>query len=504
VSDTLQKLYLKAATIEPRKKTYFIGPYGKRVSFASQQQRALNTVWALHDAKEIKQGTRAAVIGAGLCGLTTVAALLAKKCLVYVYDVLPDVLEFQARASHRFVHPTINFWPEAAIRPTTQFPFFDWFESICSANNLRLREEWKSHFRDLTNRVYLESEVTAVVYDPDSGKVKVSATGGSAPPIAEYDIAIVATGFGAEETVTGVRPTPYWEPDFLSRKAQEIKDIVVSGTGDGGLVDALRAAHSHFEDGRLVIKLAQHLDDTGIKELIKKAEEDVPVRAGGSQEAAAPLFAEIYDQLASDMPPICERILTKSYYRAEPVTLIGPLSHPYTLNAAPIHKFMIAHAIISGQISYKQGRLVDGPWYDPKDGPREEMTSAYCIVRHGPALATPLSKLVSPAELDELKQTQVRIADLIDPAPYTSAFWALRGYPRQEVTSRDFIQWRFPLAATYSIEKYRRPIGVRFDNDECGYVMRSDGVGPAPAFVPNELFGIRLMLDEEIANDYAD
>jgi hypothetical protein len=504
-TDTL-KLYLKA--LGPKQKIYFIGPYGRRISFAFQQRRAFNTVWALHEIKEIEEGTSVAVIGAGLCGVTVAAALLSKRCLVSIYDRFPGVLEFQSRATHRFVHPTINLWPEKEIFPTTCFPFFDWFESICSVNMVRLKQEWKDYFQRRVHEV-LEANVTSIEYDTASNGVKVFAEGHGVPPMAEYEVAIVATGFGIEDSVVGATSLGYWEPDFLSERAEKADDIVVSGIGDGGLIDALRAVHKNFADGRLVIKLARQLTDSGVAARVERAEKQVAGNCGNDETVAAGLFAKVYEDLVKRSPAICTDILDGSYYRKTPayrkqrVRLVGPLPFPYSVNSAPIHKYMIAHAISAGEIEYKQGRLAAGPVFNPTAGAPETILSDHCIVRHG-VERPPLAKAILGAELNELKQTQMTIADLIENTPYPPSFWeGLGSYPRQDFNSLDFLRFRYKLAGLYTMEKYGRAMGIRFRDGERGYVITRP-TGNSLDAPPTNLFGIPLILDdEEIAHEYA-
>jgi hypothetical protein len=159
---TLRDVYLRAAKV--RHHIFCIGPYGRRVSFASQQARALNTVWALEQAEIISEGTRVAVVGGGLAGITAAAALLARRCLVSLYERRPNILDVQSLAIHRFVHPSINFWPEKSVTPTTEFPFLDWYASDCAGIIQRLTKEWNDHFHDGLSHPF-RGVVTKVFYD---------------------------------------------------------------------------------------------------------------------------------------------------------------------------------------------------------------------------------------------------------------------------------------------------------------------------------------------------
>jgi hypothetical protein len=65
------------------------------------------------------------------------------------------------------------------------------------------------------------------------------------PPKKNFDVVIVATGFGKEVLFKHAHSQSYWYPDatdtvILSDK----KELLVSGVGDGGLIDLFRLIHS--------------------------------------------------------------------------------------------------------------------------------------------------------------------------------------------------------------------------------------------------------------------
>ena len=119
---------------------FCIGPYGNRISFASQQQRALSLVWALHvlsiltehstqmSSNASSQSTKhIGVVGGGLAGLTAAAAFITKghRCTIFEKNkvILPNL-----NNGTRHIHPTINFWPLEPRAPATNFPFLNWHE----------------------------------------------------------------------------------------------------------------------------------------------------------------------------------------------------------------------------------------------------------------------------------------------------------------------------------------------------------------------------------------
>jgi NADPH-dependent 2,4-dienoyl-CoA reductase/sulfur reductase-like enzyme len=85
---------LAAAKTKLYDRVFFLGPYARRVSFSSQQNRALNLIWALRasDALKPATGKPVAVVGAGVSGLTATAALIDLGCKVTLYESANDVL----------------------------------------------------------------------------------------------------------------------------------------------------------------------------------------------------------------------------------------------------------------------------------------------------------------------------------------------------------------------------------------------------------------------------
>src|SRR5262245_56704238 len=53
---------------------YWVGRKALRLTFLSQQHRALNLIWALHEDQQLLAKTKVTVVGAGLAGLTAAFA----------------------------------------------------------------------------------------------------------------------------------------------------------------------------------------------------------------------------------------------------------------------------------------------------------------------------------------------------------------------------------------------------------------------------------------------
>jgi hypothetical protein len=147
---------LNALSLHQYKNVYFLGPYAERASFASQQRRALNLVWALQQSEPIS-GKRIAIIGAGLAGITAAAAAVAGGAAVWQFERQDYICSLQRKTYKRFIHPTINFWPDEPLKPTTDWPFLNWFAAPpCHDVIAEVETQWKRYFAPSVDPVMTE------------------------------------------------------------------------------------------------------------------------------------------------------------------------------------------------------------------------------------------------------------------------------------------------------------------------------------------------------------
>jgi DNA-binding winged helix-turn-helix (wHTH) protein len=259
--DTVIDDIIDSTTVKDYDAIYFLGPFARRVSFTSQQHRSLNLVWALKERDKLANGEHVAVIGGGLAGLTTAAALIASGCSVTLFEHSAMVLERQRNTTHRFIHPTINFWPFDPLNPTTAYPFLEWYANQCQAAIRKLETEWKNRIvRHLSaQRVRTKVIGFKTREPPIKLKIKQFVTKRRAYETSVYkhsfDAVIVTTGFGDELEIKKFRSSSYWDAD--NHKASDPREFVVGGVGDGGLIEALRFTHKDFDGGELVVRIAE-------------------------------------------------------------------------------------------------------------------------------------------------------------------------------------------------------------------------------------------------------
>ena len=489
-SDQIMSLYVNAAKGAPGR--YFIGPFGRRVSFASQQQRALNTVWALKESGLIREGQDIAVIGAGLSGVMAATALANLGCSVWIFESRTRPLERQSRTNHRWIHPSINFWPLQELEATTHFPYYDWFADQCSQVVRSLEKDWERLSGRITD-IFTSTSVQSVT-DRDGKQIVSFRKYDGAPQEMDFDSVVFSVGFGDEKTVTGSDGTSYWDEDDLFSICRSSKPIVIAGSGDGGIIDALRSVHSQFRWGRLPVELAEKLHSSGVFHKMKLAEEEA------SQEtielSANAVLAKHYPKIFQALDGNSRALLDGSIYKPTvPVRLVGTSETPYSLRSAPIHRLMIAHAIHSGAVVYEKGELVDGPAVKHDDGTLADIKDSYCVARLGPV--PPLHTFLDQQEVGQLKSRQEALSDLVGTTPYSNDYWkGFDDYPQRDEAGLDFARRRLSLAAHYVTDTFGLRLGLGRDEEGAFYAI-SKPMGQSSIRIPEHIFGIRAVAHDE-------
>lgn len=374
---------------------YAVPPLGSRINFHSQQIRALNLLKALHlrgeGAFQESKTSTIAVIGAGLSGITTAVGLASKGHTVHIYDVFTRPLTRQASASHRMLHPTVNYWPDGKhkLSASTCLPFFDWAQDQCDVIVGNMQEQWRQHCSAYKGNLveHFGVEVDAVVPAGVGGhRLRLKDHGNSQ---AVYGAVFVTVGF-SEETVDENFKTPsYWEPDTLDRDADDPKKLnrVISGAGDGGLIEALRCLY-RFKKGLLAFQVAEALEGTAVEHLISEAEK-IMARPGASPQDVS-LAIKKYDEAIAKLtsasicdaalesngleaktdckPESCScklaaalKMIRNSVHARAYVTLFDrSIRSLVQARAAPVHKLLVMLAQFEGRLVFRTGTLSKG------------------------------------------------------------------------------------------------------------------------------------------------
>src|SRR5579871_274914 len=220
---------------------YVLGSMEVRKTSHAQQVRALQLIWALHQKQILRPGARLAIVGGGLSGVTAAWAASRLHYSVDLYEK-EDVLELQMSARHRYIHPHIYDWPvDGSLKDEASLPeWMRWEAGFANAVIKQTRDKWENHrvaMKHCTNHPkeaehrlnVIRREVTE--RDADSPDAPMSIE-----TLLKHNTAVVlAVGFGLE--VMAEHEAGYWDWDSLQDEFTEQKTILVSGNGDGALID---------------------------------------------------------------------------------------------------------------------------------------------------------------------------------------------------------------------------------------------------------------------------
>lgn len=268
---------LNACRLFDDPKIYAIGAFDDRVTVLTQQRRALNLAWAMVETDQIQRDTtqprcRIAVVGGGFAGLTFAAALLRKQshCTITLFEERDTLLPLQQGSDTRWLHPHIYDWPaEGSEAQAAMLPVLNWTAARASDVVVQVMSSWSDLVNECDTPLNLWCNTRHLQLLDTSGSAaslewvgekRDPATGGAIskrPRNAEglsatFDIVVLAVGFGLE--VTG---SSYWRNEILGQPGLEHRrtPYMVSGQGDGAMIDLLRLKISQFRQDRILAEL---------------------------------------------------------------------------------------------------------------------------------------------------------------------------------------------------------------------------------------------------------
>lgn len=264
---------------------YVLGFYDTRITFYSQQVRGLELAHALQHEHLLPANARVAVIGGGAAGITLAAGLaLQGGTEVHLFEKAHRLLPLQGDTQRRRLDPHIYDWPDPdADHELAQLPILDWRSG--SATDVRdavLREF--GEVRAATEgrlTVNERHEVTAVV--PNGVRFRVTfereAMGGGRQTAShEFDVILLAIGFGIEPrfAIPNTETASYWRDAGVP--GAEIDGnprptFLVSGNGDGGLIDLIASASATFRHDDIVRGIAQRAGIQALRDALLRIDD---------------------------------------------------------------------------------------------------------------------------------------------------------------------------------------------------------------------------------------
>jgi HEAT repeat protein len=377
---------------------FVLGCFERPATLYMQQVRALNLIHALN-LRQHADRPKIIIVGAGAAGITAAAAAAMCGCDVTVVERIGnEVLSLAgSAATKRWLHPHIYDWPaEGKERLNAGLPLLDWVAGPAHKVVEHLRAQWVVLERELEIETHLG--VTNVRVSPMQKGYLVQWNGRG--PRAEgrpsmsmhakrVDLVILAVGFGLEEpTETFPKVQSYWSDDDVDRNLDgqaRTPLVLVSGTGDGGLIDALRYCFRDFKHEDVLTRLErQWLGPelfAQVRERLCAIEDHVrSARAAGQEHEA--LLNWSYRELI-DSTSLKARIAMR---QDVDVVLTGTSAFPLTLEAAPINRFLLALTnaqYVPGPVTEVK-ELTDGRWKVRFRDDPEAKDFDRLVIRHGP------------------------------------------------------------------------------------------------------------------------
>jgi hypothetical protein len=213
---------IEGARSPAHRSVFVIGAFDSRITFYSQQVRALSLVHALREQGVLRNGMRVAVVGGGAAGLTAAAGLAVLADVeIDLYERGQEVLPLQSATTRRRLDPHIYGWPEAGSDdPIADLPLLDW----TAAPAQEVRRDLKQEFEAIAAlrpclRLNLRHEITGaraagpavqLDFERDARLGEPANEGGRVRGQAVFDLVILAFGFGVEVAEAGVPSISYW------------------------------------------------------------------------------------------------------------------------------------------------------------------------------------------------------------------------------------------------------------------------------------------------------
>jgi hypothetical protein len=404
---------------------HFVGTFDQRITFYSQQVRALRLVHALSCSGTLKPYNNISVVGAGAAGVTAAVALALLGNDVTLYDPAASILQLQS-ASPRLLHPHIYEWPGlGSLDNRAGLPFLDWSASSGGVVCGRLEKDFSAAEARLQN-LRFKSAHTLSSIERKGERWRLGLTADGETIAKQFDHVVLAMGFGDEISCGAAVPTHYWKQNSTGSAAAEPNSpasYLISGNGDGGLADLLNLLIRDFDHVSFTKRFLNYFSDDSLCVATEAAYLDAAIGddlEGGFSTHLFPLFDEfgIFDRLR----PLLRTDRTVTFNSS------GPLFA--TSKAAQLNQVMVFAVLeaakpgatpvqrSSGKIldvvKVPSGFKIDGPEID---GVPLAVEQKNVILRHGPDRATRYTPVAAHFESYKLHLTQLFLTrpDLNEP-----------------------------------------------------------------------------------------
>jgi hypothetical protein len=391
--------FLAGARPFPGENRFILGTFERGVTVYRQQIRALNLVYSLVEARDftgdplVPPGSRITVIGGGAFGTTVAAAAAYANFNVVLLERHQTLLHLQRGCDTRWLHPRFYDWPAPeSDSQMARLPFLDWWASSAGHVAVQIEREMRDlEQRVLADRLTIDVGVSDLkVEQTRKGLYEVRYRCKTGQVIRPAEVIVYAVGFGIE-TNSGHNDS-YWRNDRfgqsdLSFKGKKIR-YVVSGFGDGGLVDVFRLTIRDFRYERIFGEMFSGLGKPFLGTLNQIRESP-----GGEPGALYDRFATLEKSKYKTAVGEAKRALTNRLRSDTEVVLNGKATSfrlGLSLQSVSFSNALLAYLLFRlDAVKYKRGSVEDSaePRLTDAKGARARpewlKNARLVIIRHG-------------------------------------------------------------------------------------------------------------------------
>ena len=288
---------------------YLLGTFETGLTIYSQQVRALNLVWSLVEAAPEDELRNIAIVGGGFAGLTAAAGLLHKGVEhISLFERRATLCPLQTGSDTRWVHPHIYDWPDDGSKfPSAALPLLNWNAGRASDVAVQVLQEWDKLARSIqASRIDIYLNVKHLRLDDTlhiewvGEKSRIDSVALPSGDKAKFDSVVLAVGFGLERESA----FSYWRNETLGQPELDLgkRTYLVSGHGDGALVDLFRIRISRFRQDRILVDLFS--DNSNLVRILRETKRTLDNGTIDSEK-----LYERFEEIAADKNSGFERLV---------------------------------------------------------------------------------------------------------------------------------------------------------------------------------------------------
>ncbi|MFL5349454.1 MAG: FAD-dependent oxidoreductase [Hyalangium sp.] len=350
MSPLLPQQFLKHMEIPSLRGVFILGSFEQRVTLYSQQVRALNLAFSLAEVQRLTPGAKVLVIGGGAAGLTFAAGAARLGAEVTLLERRGEVLSTFQGNDTRWLHPHVYEWPSpGSENKDAELPLMTWSTDLAGAVARTLLDQWHALKAEHGIHVFCHAKnIQPAPGSKDEHEFTWHAQGFHSDA---FVIVVFAVGFGEEKQFPGAETPSYWEDDALHQHVSSPDTrFLVSGIGDGGVVDLLRLRFKGFQHDHIVRELLEDSELEPVKSALLGIEQDLQQRGLSARE-----LYQRYENL--EVPESLHQRIRERLRDDTHVVLNSPEPYPVSPKASILNRFLLSRLLRVEGLEYRPGAI---------------------------------------------------------------------------------------------------------------------------------------------------